>query len=96
MYSYGVRKKKKGDFGLGARVSNSRYKYRIAIGQLDDEAEDNVQLVEMFKDKLFFFGAQEWVNFFQIQTNTVTVPTEAMRRGDFSELLNPRALKFVS
>jgi hypothetical protein len=42
-----------------------------------------------FKDKLFFFGAQEWVDFFQIQTNTVTVPTEAMRRGDFSELLNP-------
>ena len=43
----------------------------------------------MFKDKLFFFGAQEWVDFFQVQTNTVTVPTEAMRRGDFSELLNP-------
>jgi hypothetical protein len=42
-----------------------------------------------FKDKLFFFGAQEWVDFFQVQTNTVTVPTEAMRRGDFSELLNP-------
>lgn len=45
-------KKKKGDFGLGARVSNARYKYRIAIGKLDDEAEDNVQLVEMFRDKL--------------------------------------------
>jgi hypothetical protein len=45
--------------------------------------------VGMFKDKLFFFGAQEWVDFFQVQTNTVTVPTEAMRRGDFSELLNP-------
>ena len=45
--------------------------------------------VGMFKDKLFFFGAQEWVNFFQVQTNTVTVPTEAMRRGDFSELLEP-------
>jgi TolB-like protein len=46
-------KKKKGDFGLGARVSNAKYKYRIALGKLDDEAEDNVQLVEMFKDKLF-------------------------------------------
>lgn len=45
-------KKKKGDFGLGARVSNARYKYRIALGKFDDEAEDNVQLVEMFKDKL--------------------------------------------
>jgi hypothetical protein len=41
----------------------------------------------MFKDKLFFFGAQEWVNFFQVQTAVITVPTEAMRRGDFSELL---------
>lgn len=46
-------KKKRGDFGLGARVSNARYKYRIAIGQLDDEAEDNQELVEMFKDKLW-------------------------------------------
>ncbi len=43
----------------------------------------------MFKDRLFFFGAQEWVDFFQVPTNTATVPTEAMRRGDFSELLEP-------
>jgi hypothetical protein len=42
----------------------------------------------MFKDKLFFFGAQEWVNFFTVSTAVITVPTEAMRRGDFSELLN--------
>ncbi|MGH9371354.1 MAG: carboxypeptidase regulatory-like domain-containing protein, partial [Vicinamibacterales bacterium] len=42
----------------------------------------------IFKDRLFFFGAQEWVNFFQVATNTATVPTEAMRRGDFSELLS--------
>jgi hypothetical protein len=41
----------------------------------------------MFKDKLFFFGAQEWVDFFQVSTNNATVPTEAMRRGDFSQLL---------
>ena len=41
----------------------------------------------VFKDKLFFFGAQEWVNFFQVATATITVPTEAMRRGDFSQLL---------
>ncbi len=45
-------KKKRGDFGLGARVSNARYKYRIAVGKLVDEAEDNVNLVEMFRDKL--------------------------------------------
>jgi hypothetical protein len=44
---------------------------------------------EMFRNKLFFFGAQEWVNFFQVATNTATVPTEAMRRGDFSQLLGP-------
>ena len=43
----------------------------------------------MFKDRAFFFAAQEWVNFFQVQTNTATVPTAAMRTGDFSELLNP-------
>ncbi len=41
----------------------------------------------MFRDKLFFFGAQEWVNFFQVQNNLAVVPTEAMRRGDFSQLL---------
>ncbi len=44
---------------------------------------------DMLKDKLFFFGAQEWINFFQVASNTVRVPTEAMRRGDFSELLAP-------
>ena len=38
---------------------------------------------------MFFFAAQEWVNFFQVATNTATVPTEAMRRGDFSQLLGP-------
>jgi hypothetical protein len=42
-----------------------------------------------FRDRFFFFGAQEYVDFFQVDTNTATVPTEAMRRGDFSELLNP-------
>jgi hypothetical protein len=43
----------------------------------------------MFKDRAFFFAAQEWVNFFQVQTNTATVPTALMRAGNFSELLNP-------
>jgi len=42
---------------------------------------------EWFKDKLYFFAAQEWVNFFQVATNTATVPTAAMRNGDFSQLL---------
>src|SRR3982750_3294377 len=43
--------------------------------------------VDPVKNKLFFFVAQEWVNFFQTQTNTATVPTAKMRTGDFSELL---------
>ena len=45
--------------------------------------------LDVFKDKLFFFGAQEWVNFFQVQNSVITVPTEKMRNGDFSELLDP-------
>ena len=45
-------KRKRGDFGLGSRVSNARYKYRIAVGNLIDEAEDNEALVKMFKEKL--------------------------------------------
>lgn len=45
-------KKKRGDFGLGARVSNKGYRYRIAVGELVDEAEDKAELVEMFRDKL--------------------------------------------
>jgi hypothetical protein len=44
---------------------------------------------EMFRNKLFFFGAQEWVDFFAVDNRTVTVPSLAMRRGDFSELLGP-------
>ena len=43
----------------------------------------------ILKNRLFFFGAQEWVNFFQVSTNTATVPTLRMRQGDFSELLDP-------
>ena len=41
------------------------------------------------RNKLFFFVAQEWVNFYRIQTNVATVPTALMRTGNFSELLNP-------
>jgi len=41
------------------------------------------------KDKLFFFAAQEWVDFLQVSSNNVTVPTALMRAGNFSELLGP-------
>jgi histone H3/H4 len=45
--------------------------------------------LEMVKDRLFFFGAQEWVNFFSVATNFDAVPTARMRQGDFGELLVP-------
>ena len=41
------------------------------------------------RDKLFFFWAQEWIHNPRTGTNTGTVPTAAMRNGDFSELLSP-------
>jgi hypothetical protein len=41
------------------------------------------------RDKLFFFWAQEWIRYDREDTSTSTVPTLAMRRGDFSELLSP-------
>ena len=44
---------------------------------------------DRMRDRFFFFAAQEYVDYFELATNTATVPTEAMRRGDFSELLNP-------
>src|SRR5262249_29620121 len=44
----------------------------------------------LMKDKLVVFGAQEWVNYNAVQTVSVTVPSAAMRTGDFSELLNPK------
>lgn len=42
------------------------------------------------RNKLFWLWSQEWVKFRQTQlndTNGIRVPSEAMRRGDFSELL---------
>jgi hypothetical protein len=41
------------------------------------------------RDKLFFFWAQEWIRWDREETATSVVPTLAMRRGDFSELLSP-------
>src|SRR5437899_11289878 len=41
------------------------------------------------RDKLFFFWGEEWIRRRDTPTSTATVPTAAMRRGDFSELLNP-------
>jgi len=41
------------------------------------------------RNMLFFFAAQEWITRREEQTSTATVPSLAMRRGDFSELLDP-------
>lgn len=41
------------------------------------------------RSKLFFLWSQEWVRFRQGMTSIITVPTLAMRQGDFSELLSP-------
>ncbi len=41
------------------------------------------------RTKVFFLWSQEWVRFRRDETTIVTVPSLAMRRGDFSELLDP-------
>src|SRR5262245_45101984 len=40
------------------------------------------------KQSLFFFWGQEWQRDRTVEEQTATVPSAAMRRGDFSELLN--------
>lgn len=39
------------------------------------------------RNKMFFLFNQEWVRYRTLPTNTGTVPSVAMRQGDFSELL---------
>ncbi|QOY89863.1 TonB-dependent receptor [Paludibaculum fermentans] len=41
------------------------------------------------KNKFFWYWGQEWVRNRYLDTNSMTVPSMAMRQGDFSELLNP-------
>lgn len=41
------------------------------------------------KNKFFWYWGQEWVRNRYLDTNSMTVPSLAMRQGDFSELLNP-------
>ncbi len=41
------------------------------------------------RSKLFWLFGQEWIKFRRAETRTLTVPTEKMRNGDFSELLGP-------
>jgi len=44
------------------------------------------------RNRLFWFWGQEWVKYHYLETTFQTVPTMAMRNGDFSELLTPNAL----
>jgi hypothetical protein len=46
------------------------------------------------RDKMFFFWAEEGIRYRAQGTQTDTVPSEKMRRGDFSELLDPSNLWF--
>jgi hypothetical protein len=41
------------------------------------------------KNKVFWYWGEEWVRYVFTDSSALTVPTLAMRRGDFSELLNP-------
>ncbi len=41
------------------------------------------------RNKFFFYFGQEWVRYRFLDNSNLTVPTAAMRTGDFSELLNP-------
>ncbi len=41
------------------------------------------------RNKFFWYWGQEWVKYHYTDSATLTVPTLAMRNGDFSELLNP-------
>ena len=41
------------------------------------------------RDKLFFLWGQEWARRRRTASTAITVPSLAMRQGDFSELLNP-------
>ena len=52
------------------------------------------------RSKLFFFWGEEWDRIRSVENQTATVPSLAMRNGDFSELLNPanpyyRAVRFI-
>src|SRR5438874_5917255 len=46
------------------------------------------------RDKMFFFSGEEGIRYRSNATNTNTVPSEKMRKGDFSELLDPSNLWF--
>jgi hypothetical protein len=46
-------------------------------------------LPSKWRQKLFFFGAFDWIRYRLVDTQTQAVPTALMRQGNFSELLSP-------
>ena len=75
-----------GDPRLSSSAPSQRYnQYGFAVGgPIFIPGKFNTD-----RSKLFFFWGEEWARRRQEVTNTLTVPSMAMRRGDFSELLDP-------
>src|SRR6185503_17388818 len=75
-----------GDPRLSSSAPSQRYnQYGFALGgPLFVPGKFNTD-----RTKLFFFWGEEWASRRQEITQMLTVPSLAMRRGDFSELLNP-------
>jgi hypothetical protein len=48
-----------------------------------------VPVMNKLRDKFFFFVNEDWVRYRFTDTQTQAVPTDLMRQGNFSELLNP-------
>jgi hypothetical protein len=44
---------------------------------------------EKYREKLFFFVAEDWIRYRLVDTQTQAVPTALMHQGNFSELLSP-------
>ena len=42
---------------------------------------------DKFREKVFFFVAEDWIRYRSTDTQTQAVPTVLMRQGNFSELL---------
>jgi hypothetical protein len=47
------------------------------------------KMSEKFREKIFFFVAEDWIRLRQLDTQTQAVPTALMHQGNYSELLAP-------
>jgi hypothetical protein len=48
-----------------------------------------VPFLDRLRNKFFFFVNEDWIRYRYTDTETQAVPTDLMRQGNFSELLNP-------